>query len=68
MRCTCTNCGTYMVHAEDMALGCVCPDCQNRCKACLGTDSVLTVEQIKAMGQAYFGYGAENGDDEKPQP
>lgn len=54
MRCTCTNCGTYMIHAEDLEMGCVCPECQNRCKACLGTGSVLTVEQIRALGESYF--------------
>lgn len=56
VRCTCMKCGTYMVHAEDMELGCICPECQNRCKACLGTGGPLSVEQIRALGAGYFGY------------
>ena len=27
MRCSCKECGTYMVQAESDHLGCVCPDC-----------------------------------------
>lgn len=46
MRCGCPECGTYMVHAEDMQLGCVCPDCNYRCTACLGTKSVVSREEL----------------------
>ena len=49
MRCSCQNCGTYMVHAESMELGCVCPDCGYRCTACLGTNSVLSREALKHL-------------------
>lgn len=41
MRCACHMCGTYMVHSEGLELGCVCPECGYRCKACLGTDTVV---------------------------
>ena len=41
MRCSCHVCDTYMVHSEGLELGCVCPQCGYRCKACLGTDSVV---------------------------
>lgn len=49
MRCSCGACGTYMVHAESMDLGCVCPECGARCRACLGTDTVLSRDALKAM-------------------
>ena len=47
MRCACHVCDTYMVHAEGLELGCVCPNCGYRCKACLGTDSVISRDNLK---------------------
>ena len=52
MRCECAQCGVYMVHAEDLTLGCVCPNCQSRCTACLGTNSVMSREEIRALKDA----------------
>lgn len=49
MRCSCHECGTYMNQAESMELGCVCPDCGYRCKACLGTNSVVSREDLKKL-------------------
>ena len=49
MRCSCHRCGTYMVHAESMELGCVCPDCGYRCKACLGTNTVVSREGLRNL-------------------
>jgi len=49
VRCSCGNCGTYMVHAESFQLGCVCPECGARCKACLGTDTVVSRESLRRM-------------------
>jgi len=49
MRCSCRLCGTYMVQAESEQLGCVCPECGNRCTDCLGTHTVLSPEQIRAL-------------------
>ena len=49
MRCMCRECGTYMVQAEDGRLGCICPECFNRCRDCLGTDSVMTKEQLEEL-------------------
>lgn len=49
MRCSCQVCGTYMVHAESLELGCVCPGCGYRCKACLGTNSVLSRDALKHL-------------------
>ena len=47
MRCSCHVCDTYMVQSEGLALGCVCPNCGYRCKACLGTDSVISRDALK---------------------
>lgn len=47
MRCGCTECGAYMAHSEGLALGCVCPQCGNRCTACLGTNTVISREELK---------------------
>lgn len=49
MRCSCQVCGTYMVHAESMELGCVCPECGYRCKECLGTDTVMSREELRQL-------------------
>ena len=49
MRCSCHECGTYMNQSEGLELGCVCPECGYRCKACLGTDSVVSRESLKDL-------------------
>jgi len=49
MRCSCKECGTYMVQAESDHLGCVCPECGYRCRDCLGTDTVVSREQLKSL-------------------
>ena len=35
-----------MIQSEDSHLGCVCPECGERCTACLGTNSVISRERI----------------------
>ncbi len=49
MRCSCRECGTYMIQAESDHLGCVCPDCGNRCQDCLGTDTVVGRDRLKDL-------------------
>ena len=49
MRCSCHVCDTYMNQSEGLELGCVCPNCGYRCKACLGTDSVISRDRLKAI-------------------
>ena len=49
MRCSCHECGTYMNQSEGLELGCVCPECGYRCKACLGTDSVVSRDKLKSL-------------------
>ncbi len=38
-----------MVQSEDSHLGCVCPECGERCTACLGTNSVMSRESIERL-------------------
>ena len=44
MRCSCKECGTYMIQCESDHQGCVCPnpDCTYRCNDCLGTNTVVS--------------------------
>ena len=49
MRCSCRECGTYMIQAESERLGCVCPECGNRCRDCLGTDTVVPRDQLAKL-------------------
>ena len=49
MRCSCKECGTYMVQAESDHLGCVCPDCGYRCNDCLGTNTVVSKERLRDL-------------------
>ena len=49
MRCSCKECGTYMIQAESDHLGCVCPDCGYRCNDCLGTDTVVSRDRLKEL-------------------
>ena len=49
MRCSCHVCDTYMNQSEGLELGCVCPNCGYRCKACLGTDSVISRDSLKGI-------------------
>ncbi len=49
MRCSCHECGVYMAQSEGLELGCVCPACGYRCKACLGTNSVVSRENLKSL-------------------
>ena len=55
-----------MVHAESMSLGCVCPECGARCRACLGTDTVISREDLLAnRDRAWFtpNFDAETASD-----
>ena len=49
MRCSCKECGTYMVQADSDMPGCVCPDCGYRCTDCLGTNTVVSREGLAAL-------------------
>ena len=38
-----------MARSEGLELGCVCPQCGYRCKACLGTNSVVSRDALKGL-------------------
>lgn len=38
-----------MIQSDDSHLGCVCPECGNRCVACLGTNTVMSREMILSI-------------------
>lgn len=49
MRCGCPHCETYMIQSETERMACVCPECGYRCNACLGTNTVISREQLAAL-------------------
>ena len=49
MRCSCKECGTWMVQADSDRLGCVCTVCGYRCNDCLGTDTVVSRDSLKSL-------------------
>ena len=49
MRCSCHDCGTYMNQSEGIELGCVCPECGDRCRACLGTNTVVSRDALRHL-------------------
>ncbi len=60
-----------MVQSEGLELGCVCPECGYRCKACLGTDSVVSRDGLKNLmyNEALMRdiFTSFDGDDEGPE-
>lgn len=58
MRCGCPQCGTYMIQSESLDLGCVCPDCLYRCRACMGTNTVVSREDLGRL--VFTDYTAEH--------
>ncbi|NLB60904.1 MAG: hypothetical protein GX802_00495 [Clostridiales bacterium] len=43
-----------MANSDSLELGCVCPECLNRCNACLGTNSVKNIDDIKAIYETFI--------------
>ena len=52
MRCGCPKCKTYMVQSESDRIACVCPDCSYRCNACMGTNTLLSPQELRESGEA----------------
>lgn len=38
-----------MIQVESLNLGCVCPDCLYRCRACMGTNTVVSREDLHRL-------------------
>lgn len=51
MRCGCPICGRWMIQSDSNPPACVCPECGTRCSACMGTNSVLSKEELQEMGK-----------------
>ncbi len=51
MRCSCVQCDTYMIQSESGQTGCVCPECGYRCHACMGTNTVISREDLFRRGE-----------------
>ena len=49
MRCGCPQCVTYMIQSEGIDFGCVCPECLYRCRACMGTNTVVSRENLRSL-------------------
>jgi len=47
MRCGCPQCGTYMIQSEGIDFG--CPECLYRCRACMGTNTVVSREDLRNL-------------------
>ncbi|MDO4564211.1 MAG: hypothetical protein Q4C04_01195 [Clostridia bacterium] len=64
MRCSCQNCGEYMVQSEKgLDSGCVCPECLTRCTACMGAmGAPKSAEELRLIARLRLG-----GDEEEAQ-
>lgn len=48
MQCACPQCGILLGHRiQGLESACCCPECGFVCRACLGTNSILSVNEIK---------------------
>jgi len=68
MRCSCPECDAYMVHAESLRLGCVCPQCGARCTACLGTDTVISRDALLKMKEVQWFTPSFEGEENADRP
>lgn len=64
MRCGCPVCGTYMVQSEHgLESGCLCPNCANRCTACMGTEQPpLSVDELRRNYEELLESAREQGE------
>ena len=65
MRCTCQNCGAYMVQDEKgLESRCICPECFTTCSACMGTpQQPASPEELRALMRERERYDAEREDE-----
>lgn len=62
-----------MIQSESLDLGCVCPECLYRCRACMGTNTVVSREDLHRL--TFIDYTAdeqmedmEETGGERPEP
>lgn len=54
MQCACPQCEILMGHRiHGLESECVCPECGFVCKACIGTNSVLSPSEIRRHIECY---------------
>ena len=66
MRCSCQNCGAYMVQ-DEKGLGsrCICPECFLVCNACMGARQAPTApEGLRDLLLQRERYDAEHENDD----
>lgn len=55
MRCGCPVCGGFMTQSEGFNISCICAECGYKCNACLGTNTVISKDDInKLKGDLFF--------------
>lgn len=67
MRCGCPQCGTYMIQSEGIDFGCVCPECLYRCRACMGTNTVVSRENLRSLAFRNMSAEDETPGEEAPE-
>lgn len=54
MQCACPQCGILMGHSiHGLESSCICPECHFVCRACLGTNSIMSPEELRQYLQIY---------------
>ncbi|MBQ8092128.1 MAG: hypothetical protein IJ242_00925 [Clostridia bacterium] len=51
-----------MIQSEGNNFGCVCPECLNRCRDCMGTNTVMSPEELHAVLAARIRADADDED------
>ena len=52
-----------MIQSEGNNFGCVCPECLNRCRDCMGTNTVMSPDQLHSVLAARARADANDPDD-----
>lgn len=66
MRCSCQNCGIYMVQDErGLESRCICPNCFATCAACMGTEQTpVDGDRLEQISQLRERYDREHAEEE----
>lgn len=66
MRCSCQNCGIYMVQDErGLESRCICPNCFSTCNACMGTEqSPVEGDRLEWIAMLRERYDREHGEED----
>lgn len=54
MQCACPQCGILMGHSiQGLESSCVCAECHFICRACLGTNSIMSSQELRQYVKVY---------------